>query len=223
MYFEVVRHHLQNQHALCKQATYDKKLISVATSQTSPRYLPWNSRYVFANTHQIPDFHFSPRFYVLRNHPKKKHSKSLCEWTTCVCPFFLNYHMKKHRRGLMHTSFSISSHMFTYIIDMYVWFSVYWFSVYITSILVAAEIAKENHILKVTFWVYCTRLAPFCRTFIIEKHQRRLMHVSYCISSHIFAYKNHINTLWFRMVIPSLAAAEIETAKNLLKVNSWTN
>ena len=123
----------------------------------------------------------------------------------------------------MHTSFSISSHMFTYIIDMYVWFSVYWFSVYITSILVAAEIAKENHILKVTFWVYCTRLAPFCRTFIIEKHQRRLMHVSYCISSHIFAYINHINTLRFRMVIPSLAAAEIETAKNLLKVTSWTN
>ena len=139
------------------------------------------------------------------------------------CPLFFNYHMKKHRRGLMHTSFSISSHMFTYIIDMYVWFPVYWFSVYITSILVAAEIAKENHILKVTFWVYCTRLAPFCRTFIIEKHQRRLMHVSYCISSHIFAYINHINTLWFRMVIPSLAAAEIETAKNLLKVTSWTN
>ena len=120
----------------------------------------------------------------------------------------------------MHTSFSISSHMFTYIIDMYVSDFNFWFSVYITSILVAAEIAKENHILKVTFWVYCTRLAPFCRTFIIEKHQCRLMHVSYCISSHIFAYINHINTLWFRMVIPSLAVAEIETAKILLKVTS---
>ena len=155
---------------------------------------------------------------------KKKNTQShFVNELHAFCPFCLNYHMKKHRRGLMHTSFSISSHMFTYIIDMYVWFSVYWFSVYITSILVAAEIAKENHILKVTFWVYCTRLAPFCKTFIIEKHQRRLMHVSYCISSHIFAYINHINTLRFRMVIPSLAAAEIETAKNLLKVTSWTN
>ena len=102
----------------------------------------------------------------------------------------------------MHTSISISSHMFTYIIDMYVWFSVYWFSVYITSILVAAEIAKTNHILKVTFWVYCTRLAPFCRTFILEKHQRRLMHVSYCISSHNFTYIIHIFV--YAILIPSL-------------------
>mgnify|MGYP005699760245 CR=1 FL=1 len=85
---------------------------------------------------------------------------------------------------------------------MYVWFSVYWFSVYITSILVAAEIAKTNHILKVTFWVYCTRLAPFCRTVIIEKYQRRLMHVSYCISSHNFTYIIHIFV--YAILIPSV-------------------
>ena len=147
-------------------------------------------------------FSFSPAFLRSQESPKKKNTQShFVNELHTFRPFFLNYHMKKHRRGLMHNSFSISSHMFTYIIDMYVSDFNFWFSVYITSILAAVEIAKENHILKVTFWVYSTRLAPFCRTVIIEKHQRRLMHVSYCISSHIFAYINHINTLWFRMAV----------------------
>ena len=96
--------------------------MSVATSQTSPRYLPWNSRYVFANTHQIPDFHDFPRFYGLRNHPKKKNTQShFVNELHAFCPFFKAYHMGKHRRGLLHVSYCISSHNFTYIIHIFVY------------------------------------------------------------------------------------------------------
>ena len=37
------------------------------------------------------------------------------------CPFFKAYHVGKHRRGLMHVSYCISSHNFTYIIHIFVY------------------------------------------------------------------------------------------------------
>ena len=125
MYFEVVRHHLPNQHALCKQATYDKN--HKRCNEPDITALPPVKLEICLRKHTSNSWFSFSAFLRSQESPKKKKNTQshFVNELHAFCPFFFNYHMRKHRRGLMHTSFSISSHMFTYIIDMYVWFSVY--------------------------------------------------------------------------------------------------
>ena len=93
-------------------------------------------------------FSFFPAFLRIQESPKKKHTQShFVNELHAFCPFFKAYHVGKHRRGLMHVSYCISSHNFTYnshfcLCD----------SDSITSIFAAPEIEMAKKLLKVTSW-----------------------------------------------------------------------
>ena len=121
MYFVVTMYRLSKQHALRTQATYTTKALALQRAKDH-RATFRDTRDISSQTHIKFLIFIFPRVFTFSGITQKKKTQShFVNELHAFCPFFKAYHMGKHRRGLMHVSYCISSHNFTYIIHIFVY------------------------------------------------------------------------------------------------------